>query len=144
MSEGVRLWLIDLKQNKIWIGDFRSETLVKFCEKDKNNENSPTNWNNYIIYNIKSNIKTGVWSSGMILASGARGSEFDSRNAPFFVNLVFSVFENCPKPIFIQYFWIFFNKICSDRVLYSFLNQSIAKLHTSSLICILHLFIHSY
>ena len=24
----------------------------------------------------------GVWSSGMILASGARGREFDSRNTP--------------------------------------------------------------
>ena len=24
----------------------------------------------------------GIWSSGMILASGARGLEFDSRNAP--------------------------------------------------------------
>lgn len=27
---------------------------------------------------------TGVWSSGMILASGARGREFDSRNTPWF------------------------------------------------------------
>ena len=26
--------------------------------------------------------KMGVWSSGMILASGARGREFDSRNTP--------------------------------------------------------------
>ncbi|KGN60985.1 hypothetical protein Csa_021291 [Cucumis sativus] len=30
---------------------------------------------------VKSHVK-GVWSSGMILASGARGREFDSRNAP--------------------------------------------------------------
>ena len=26
--------------------------------------------------------RVGVWSSGMILASGARGREFDSRNTP--------------------------------------------------------------
>ena len=26
--------------------------------------------------------QVGIWSSGMILASGARGPEFDSRNAP--------------------------------------------------------------
>lgn len=35
----------------------------------------------------------GVWSSGMILASGARGREFDSRNTPF-SNYVLSLFEN--------------------------------------------------
>ena len=38
---------------------------------------------------IKQNMKlgndAGVWSSGMILASGARGREFDSRNAPSFL-----------------------------------------------------------
>ena len=36
----------------------------------------------------------GVWSSGMILALGARGREFDSRNAPFLLLfvLIFSFF----------------------------------------------------
>ena len=34
-------------------------------------------------YKYKS--KLGVWSSGMILASGARGREFDSRNTPLFL-----------------------------------------------------------
>ena len=43
--------------------------------------------------------KMGVWSSGMILASGARGREFDSRNAPeihfavLFINM--RIFEFC-------------------------------------------------
>ena len=34
----------------------------------------------------------GVWSSGMILASGARGREFDSCNTPFFLSF-FSIFD---------------------------------------------------
>lgn len=33
--------------------------------------------------------KLGVWSSGMILASGARGREFDSRNTPYLYFLIF-------------------------------------------------------
>ncbi|KAF7804281.1 putative small nuclear ribonucleoprotein G [Senna tora] len=32
---------------------------------------------------MKGNRRAGVWSSGMILASGARGREFDSRNTPY-------------------------------------------------------------
>ena len=43
-----------------------------------------------IIYYVMgfSNI-LGVWSSGMILASGARGREFDSRNTPLLYILPF-------------------------------------------------------
>ena len=37
----------------------------------------------YINNDKKNNNKRGIWSSGTILASGARGPKFDSRNAPF-------------------------------------------------------------
>ncbi|CAN7049774.1 unnamed protein product [Brassica rapa subsp. trilocularis] len=35
-------------------------------------------------------MQSGIWSSGMILALGARGLEFDSRNAPliFFYSMM--------------------------------------------------------
>ena len=35
------------------------------------------------MYSTGRSTHVGVWSSGMILALGARGREFDSRNAPF-------------------------------------------------------------
>ena len=36
----------------------------------------------------------GVWSSGMILASGARGREFDSRNTPTILSFIFLYCHN--------------------------------------------------
>ena len=50
--------------------------------------------------------RKGVWSSGMILASGARGREFDSRNTPvicFFLKKI---------PMFCSYI------ICSDLLIW--------------------------
>ena len=48
--------------------------------------------------------QVGIWSSGMILASGARGPEFDSRNAP-----ICAKEENSSKIIKIEkYKWFLF------------------------------------
>jgi hypothetical protein len=46
--------------------------------------------NSYFIRYYRQKGKLGVWSSGMILASGARGREFDSRNTPSILFHVFS------------------------------------------------------
>ena len=40
----------------------------------------------------------GVWSSGMILASGARGRGFDSRNSPFDLVLLGGPKDLNPEP----------------------------------------------
>ena len=51
----------------------------------------------------------GVWSSGMILASGARGREFDSRNTPLVLLLIatlliyfFPYEKNTQKKVFLS------------------------------------------
>jgi hypothetical protein len=52
--------------------------------------------------------KMGVWSSGMILASGARGREFDSRNTPH-IFFIFSFHENGKQKRFFNF------KKCTSR-----------------------------
>ena len=60
----------------------------------------------------------GVWSSGMILASGARGREFDSRNAPQFLFIIFFHFFQFYAIQILLFHFIF--QFCYFNNIYSF------------------------
>ena len=53
----------------------------------------PYEWVIYVYYITYK--QAGIWSSGMILALGARGPEFDSRNAP--ISTIFFLVPNTRK-----------------------------------------------
>ncbi len=74
---------------------------------------------NINIYNFTSNVPVvlGTWSSGMILASGARGREFDSPSAPRKFPPV--PHGNLKKPwvySFFQLTWFFSDLVCSCSI----------------------------
>ena len=78
-----------------------------------------------LVYEYRTTV--GVWSSGMILASGARGREFDSRNTPALLLCAFT-------------FW---SSFCS-RIWWSFCKYATGLavlLHVSSFF---YIYIHSF
>ena len=75
-------------------------------------------------------IVVACWSSGMILVSGTRGPEFDSRVGPLFV-VSFSIINRLCIDFFVieDIYWLFYNVILMIRILKTWKNWTILIIH---------------
>ena len=84
---------------------------------------------------------TGVWSSGMILASGARGREFDSRNTPFlFLLLKVETLENVFKNKSCYCMLLFFAMLMPSLIFWNF-GKCFSKSNYIGVFFLLYLFL---